>query len=165
MEIQLYHISKEVKMLHPDLIKEVHGTLFGQWKPSWEEMRNAVRWSRNNDAMVGDFSSVRAGACDYLQGLYATHLETRLLAHLENEGDECPLCALEADNAAQYLRIVELGQQIAQQGGEVVALQKQVEGLRQDLNNLTENKWTQTEIDAAKWRAQEMAKALEAGGE
>jgi len=41
-------------------------------------MRAAVRWSRNNDAMVGDFPSVRAGACDYLQGLYAIHLETQL---------------------------------------------------------------------------------------
>lgn len=39
------------------------------------------------------------------------------------------------------------------------------ERLRRDLNNLTEHRWTQTEIDAAKWRAQETAKALEAGGE
>ena len=64
-------------MLHPSLIQELHGKLFGQWKPSWEEMRSAVHWSKVNDKYIGDFSSVRAGACDYLKGLYVTHLETQ----------------------------------------------------------------------------------------
>ena len=64
--------------LHPDLIQELKGELFGGWKPGWRDMRKAVRWSKVNDMHVGDFSSVRAGALDYLKGLYRVQLEAEV---------------------------------------------------------------------------------------
>ena len=61
--------------LHPNLIKEVYGERYKHWKPSWAEMRKAVRWSKANYRHVGDYSSVRAGAFSYLDGLYVVQLE------------------------------------------------------------------------------------------
>ena len=61
--------------LHPNLIKEIEGERYKYWKPSWKQMREAVRWSNSNDRHVGDFPSVRAGALSYLEGLYKLQLE------------------------------------------------------------------------------------------
>ncbi len=54
---------------------------------------------------------------------------------------------------------------LRQAQSELVQFEAENARLRDDLNNLTDNKWTRTEIDAAHWRAQEMEKALEGGGE
>jgi len=62
-------------MMHPNLIREMLGVSFGDWKPSWGELRQAVAWSKSNYSTGGDFSSVRDGACDYLKTVYLMYLE------------------------------------------------------------------------------------------
>ena len=64
--------------MHPDLAQEIKGELFGIWKPSWKEMRDAVSWSKSNYRHIGDYPSVRSGACNYLKGLYRLHLEAQV---------------------------------------------------------------------------------------
>lgn len=46
------------------------------WKPTWQQMRAAVRWSKANDKHIGDYSSVRHGAESYIQDLYIEQLVT-----------------------------------------------------------------------------------------
>ncbi len=86
-------------MLHPNLLRELNGDGFGHWKPSWTEMRDAVKWSKINDRHLGDFSSVRSGALDYLNGLYIIHLEAENKALL-NYKEEVEAIA---DTMYQYI--------------------------------------------------------------
>jgi hypothetical protein len=52
---------------------------------------------------------------------------------------------------------------VAKQKKELQQTQDEVARLRKELNLVTDGRWTQTEIDAGKWRGQELKKALEAG--
>ncbi len=74
--------------LHPNLIKELYGEQYKYWKPSWKEMRKAIRWSKANYQMVGDFSSICAGALSYLDALYVIELETEIKRWREKNGHE-----------------------------------------------------------------------------
>lgn len=45
------------------------------WKPTWQQMRAAIRWSKANYKHIGDYPDVRRGAESYIQDLYIEQLE------------------------------------------------------------------------------------------
>jgi len=45
------------------------------WKPTWSQMRAAVRWSKANYKHIGDYRTIRDGALSYLEGLRIPLLE------------------------------------------------------------------------------------------
>ena len=57
--------------------------------------------------------------------------------------------------------IYKLEVRIADLTVEVDRLRQENEALRESLNGITEDRWTQMEIDASKWRAQETLALLE----
>jgi chromosome segregation ATPase len=67
---------------------------------------------------------------------------------------------LEAKLKAAAEKLAKKTERMGEQHEFVLTMQKQLSELRESLNLVTENKWTAMELDAAKWRAQEMAKAL-----
>lgn len=46
------------------------------WKPTWGQMRAAIKWSQGNYKHVGDYRTIRDGALSYLEGLRIALLDT-----------------------------------------------------------------------------------------
>ena len=49
--------------------------MFEIWEPTWAEMRRAVRWSKANYEICGDYPTIRFGAKIFLDALYIIKLE------------------------------------------------------------------------------------------